>query len=548
MVRQLLLCCDGTNNNLTGGRYDTAVVKLCELLALSSDPERLLFYDPGVGNPGELPGATIFEQIKRISERIGGLAFGLGVYQNMADGYRFLMRHYRPGDQLFIFGFSRGAFTARSIAGMVNRFGLLEPQMEAMVPTLLHLYFTDDDSRSKADPISAQAKRLFASAGSRAVPIHFVGVWDTVASVGMWPFSTRFTSRPDVAGKHYVHVRQALALDELRAQFKPRLYLGDNGAHVCADGSPGTLTQLWFRGGHCDIGGGYARAEAGLSVTPQAWLVSEAVGQGLRLLDAAGQPLSSEAAVLQALQGIDGGPPAPPRVNSELQRTCLWALTGMEQRVSDRVLLDDGSSPRVQAVEHPSVAAWDPAFPQGTAWAAARPKAVLLAGLVALPLLLWLLGWLQSGALDPLTAMAANTDFARWQLLWWADGGLRRGLDGFAHPGWALAADQLLIAAYAYVLAWFAVAAFARHTGLRRAGRPVSTWLNRLGWALPLAVFADLGENAASYLTLVLLHFKHEGLAMVSGAAMSLLTLANFAGLAGTLLLIVSGWLRRPGR
>ena len=141
--RQIVLLCDGTNNNLTGQHEDTNVVKLCTLLAADPDPQRLVFYDPGVGNPGELPGATTWDQFRRTLDRVSGLAFGRGVYENMVESYLFLMRHYRPGDQIFIFGFSRGAFTARSVAGLVNLFGILRPHMESMVPTLLHVYFAD---------------------------------------------------------------------------------------------------------------------------------------------------------------------------------------------------------------------------------------------------------------------------------------------------------------------------------------------------------------------------------------------------------------------
>ena len=96
--RQLVLLCDGTNNNLTGRRNDTNLVKLAELLAASPDAQRLLCYDPGVGNPGELPGATTWDQLQRRLERIGGLAFGRGVFENMAESYLFLMRHYSSGE------------------------------------------------------------------------------------------------------------------------------------------------------------------------------------------------------------------------------------------------------------------------------------------------------------------------------------------------------------------------------------------------------------------------------------------------------------------
>ena len=109
MTRQLILCCDGTNNNLTGAAHDTHVVRIAELLARDPDAERLVFYDPGVGHAATLPGGTLWEQLKLWRDRVNGLAFGQGVFDNIVECYCFLMQHYRPGDQLFFFGFSRGA-------------------------------------------------------------------------------------------------------------------------------------------------------------------------------------------------------------------------------------------------------------------------------------------------------------------------------------------------------------------------------------------------------------------------------------------------------
>jgi len=234
-MRQLVLLCDGTNNNLTGVASDTHVVALAELLRTDPDAERVVFYDPGVGNPGEVPGITAWDSARRFFERIDGLAFGRGVFDNIAEGYLFLMRHWRGADdQIWLFGFSRGAFTARSIGGLVNRFGILEPHLQPLVPTLLHLYFSQ--ATPQGDAIGQQASRLFAPAPQRRALIEFVGVWDTVQTVGLWPFSLRIQAKPTLKGKRFVHVRHALALDEHRAQFVPRGYAEDNGPLPAADG------------------------------------------------------------------------------------------------------------------------------------------------------------------------------------------------------------------------------------------------------------------------------------------------------------------------
>jgi uncharacterized protein (DUF2235 family) len=83
-MRQLVVLCDGTNNNLTGGVKDTHVIALAEMLRASPDEERVVFYDPGVGNPGEVPGTTLWDKLRRGIERVDGLAFGRGVFDNIA--------------------------------------------------------------------------------------------------------------------------------------------------------------------------------------------------------------------------------------------------------------------------------------------------------------------------------------------------------------------------------------------------------------------------------------------------------------------------------
>ena len=167
-----------------------------------------------MGNPGELPGATLWDTAQRWGERVAGLAFGRGAYENMAECYEFLMAHHRPGDQILIFGFSRGGLhRAQRGRPVVNQFGLLAPHMASMLPTLLHIYFSDrGGANDRWKAITQQTTRLFAAADTRSVDIHFVGVWDTVATLGMWPFDAKFTAAPTVAGKSFVHVRQALAL------------------------------------------------------------------------------------------------------------------------------------------------------------------------------------------------------------------------------------------------------------------------------------------------------------------------------------------------
>jgi uncharacterized protein (DUF2235 family) len=546
-TRQLVVFCDGTNNHLTGGSRDTNVVKLCELLAAAQDGSQQVFYDPGVGNPGELPGATLVDAWNRFSERLAGLAFGRGVYENIAETYLFLMRHYRSGDELFIFGFSRGAFTARSVAGLVNQFGILPAHLESMVPTLIHVYFSDRRLAPQASrAITDQTTRLFMPPGSRNVEIQFVGVWDTVASVGMWPFSAQFTALPTVDGKRFRNVRQALALDEHRAQFRPRPYANANGHYSTINGHPATLEQRWFSGAHGDIGGGYAPDQCGIANRTFAWLVSEAVGCGMRLVRD-GAPLAAEDAVLAALAHT--GPQPRPVVHSELQSTCLWALTGMAVRDTTLARMDGGPPVALPPVEHASVAGNGLQFPQDTVWTRRRSSRWFWASLCLAVFVSFALGQTLSPSsgstglwqevLDwPGKAWGwqlQNLRFAHWQLLWWRDTDVAAGLARFGAPRWAVVWDLLLIAAYAYLLAWLAVAGFARRAGLRRAGQPVSAWLNRLGWALPVAVFSDIAENIATWSVVTLVDNQLHLLAVLAAVLMSAAALLKFLGLAGAL-------------
>ncbi len=549
--RQLVICCDGTNNNLTGNSSDTNVVKLTQLLAQSpANANQIVFYDPGVGNPGELPGATWFDGLSRWAQRVAGLAFGRGVYENMADCYLFLMRNYQPGDQIYIFGFSRGAFTARSVAGLVNQFGVLRPHMESMLPTLIHTYFSDRELKQvQIAAIAKQASELFADAASRVVEIQFVGVWDTVDSVGMGPFSAKITAFPTIRNKHFLNVRHALALDEQRAQFKPRLYVDNNGIYQTSTQKPATIKQLWFRGAHCDIGGGFVWGQTGISDRALCWLVSEAVQCGLAL-QYNNALLDSEAAVASAFSHAVESHTAP-LVHSQFYTSPLWALTGMSVRHTGKVSLDSGESQAVLAQEHASVTEHAYHFPNNTVWAKPRPMKGLTTGLLVVLFFMfahgealnaspiaWTLGW-QAFVARLGSDFAQNAAFAHWQMLWWQGTDLGSSQARFGSPLWALVWDTGLISAYAYVLSWFAVAAFARHAGLGRAGQVPAAWLNTLGWALPVAVCSDLLENFASWLVVWCLARGNGVWAAVFACPMTLFSVAKWVGLLGVVVLIL---------
>lgn len=558
--RQLVLLCDGTNNNLSGRHSDTHVVLLAELLRLFPDDGRLVYYDPGVGNPEQLPGTTVMDKVQRALDRIDGLAFGRGLYDNVAEGYRFLMSNWQPGDQIYLFGFSRGAFTARSIGGLVNAFGIIDRHQDTLVSSLVSTYF------AKASPersdITLQAARLF---GQGLKPeewpaVHFVGVWDTVASVGLPPFGLKITARPNLDDKHFRHVRQALALDEQRAQFLPRAYEQDDGAFLMKGGEPGDIQQRWFRGSHCDVGGGNEYPYSELSRAPFAWLVAEALQCGLRVPVPPGHaPLLTENDVFLVMPELD--PPKPARfaalINSQTHTTPLWALTGLKVRDTARAVVDGQPSKQVKMGAHPSVADWKHAFPERTAWRERGGDATswikLLLGLVMVALLMVSAGWAQlepQGLLPSLSRldeiMAANQDFQAWQLSlqpmaeWAAHAGV------FARPRTALLVDVGLIATWAWVLSLWTCRAFARHAGLIQVGTTPPAWLNCAGWALPIAVGADLLEDLFSWLSL-------DGAQAAPDAVwlwpprllMTTASAVKWVALAGVALLILTSALRR---
>lgn len=157
--KNIVLCCDGTGNKY--GDDNSNVVKL--YTCLKDNGYQRCYYHPGVGTMGD-PRHTSW--LGRKASMIGGLAFGLGFTDNMADAYRFLMDHYADGDHIYLFGFSRGAYTVRALAGALRVYGLLCKGNEGHLPYLLE--------------ISDGFRETF----SRTVPIHFMGIWDTVSSVG----------------------------------------------------------------------------------------------------------------------------------------------------------------------------------------------------------------------------------------------------------------------------------------------------------------------------------------------------------------------------
>ncbi|WCM94958.1 DUF2235 domain-containing protein [Acidovorax sp. NCPPB 2350] len=284
--RNLVLLFDGTGNIL-GNEQDTNVVKLLRMLDKGPDPqglgpEQLVYYDPGVGTANTFPAANPASRANEAAQRLSGLAMGSGVFQNIARAYEFLVRTYREGDRIYLLGFSRGAFTARSVAGMLNLYGLMHPEGLPLLDSLVRTYFAP---RGRHNPSGTRQREDFArdvfdnfSLG-RAPLVHFVGVWDTVAAIGSGVLGgITITDPGEFARKRFAHVRHAMSLHESRAAYAPSRYIDPR--FTAQERPHRSFEQRWFRGVHSDVGGSYARD--GLSNITLRWMVDEALAQGLR--------------------------------------------------------------------------------------------------------------------------------------------------------------------------------------------------------------------------------------------------------------------------
>lgn len=273
--RQLVVCIDGTSNRF--GDQPTNVVRLYR--SLSRDPRRVLaYYDQGVGTFGLKE--TLFEW-QKFPSRIAGLAFGWGLKRNVEGAYRFLAEHYRPGDQIFLFGFSRGAYAVRVLAAMLRAVGLIDahqPHLFDYAWTLLTTRMPprDEDKRAgtrRRGPDFGLLGR-FRKVFGRQVKVHFLGLFDTVTSVG-WvydPLTVPYSSNNEMVDV----VRQALAIDECRCFFRQNLWFGEKDRKS-------DVLQVWFPGMHSDVGGGYAPKDSRLALVAFTWMLGEALEAGLHV-------------------------------------------------------------------------------------------------------------------------------------------------------------------------------------------------------------------------------------------------------------------------
>ena len=285
MPRNVVVCCDGTANEFAQDR--TNVVKLYYALE-QERPDQIAFYHPGLGT---MEPAGALTPVARQVTRVLGMAVGYGLPNDIRDAYTFLVNHLQDGDQLYLFGFSRGAYTARAVCSLLKMYGLIRPGNDPLVPYAVRMMMAIATIREKqqrnqaGNEENAALHKYFQLAEDfknamcrRECCPHFVGVWDTVSSVG-WKDNP--LKLPYSADNPDIHIgRHAIAIDERRAFFRTNRWMPSQEGR---DHGPRDLKQVWFAGVHCDVGGGYPEAESGLSKFALEWMLTEAQQAGLHV-------------------------------------------------------------------------------------------------------------------------------------------------------------------------------------------------------------------------------------------------------------------------
>jgi uncharacterized protein (DUF2235 family) len=268
MPNQWIVLFDGTGNTPDD---DTNVTEICKSLE-GDDAWRKehVFYDSGVGT--EFLG------------KFTGLAAGRGLSENIEQGYQFLSSRYQPGDQIFIFGFSRGAFTARSLVGLISKVGILRKGESQLVHAAYNIYRNKD---LHADSPVVQEFRLDHSHPYDETRVRFVGVWDTVGALGIpWHLSVMPFGRDDYSWHNTSlsplvdYAYHACAIDEHREDFDVTLWTEAGPRNLGVE-------QRWFPGAHCNVGGGYGEKDL-LPEEPLRWMQEKAQAAGLKFSKLAG--------------------------------------------------------------------------------------------------------------------------------------------------------------------------------------------------------------------------------------------------------------------
>lgn len=268
-MKRLVVCCDGTWNSLEM-ECPSNVVKLsqaCQAIATDGVPQ-VVYYDEGIGTANTLK-----------DKWLGG-ALGWGINANIQEAYRFLCLNYAPGDEIYLFGFSRGAYTVRSLAGMVYCCGLLPRRKLDLVPEAFELYRDRSQSRQAKLPAVKALYDLPAAAALPEVAITALGCFDTVGALGVPKWLGLFPRKKyefhdTQLNRKIQHALHAIAIDERRKSF--------DVTHMdLSDGASTIIKEVWFPGNHGCVGGGTADW-VGLSNAALRWMTTQIRDLGLGL-------------------------------------------------------------------------------------------------------------------------------------------------------------------------------------------------------------------------------------------------------------------------
>ncbi len=273
-MKRIIVCCDGTWNKPgikdRGKPVETNVEKIYKAVHCNATSmEQVKYYGQGVG--------TSFA----VTDRIVGGSTGLGIDRNIKDAYKFIMWSYEPGDDIYLFGFSRGAYAVRSLAGLIRNCGIMQPAYLHLVDEAYRLYRDRTDLTHPDSDLMKAFKKSYAI--EPETKLKFLGVWDTVGALGIpvrwfeW-WNRRYQFHDVKLGSQIEYAYHALALDERRKVFSPALW------EINSEAKEQTCEQVWFPGVHSNVGGGYA--DAGLSDIALKWMIEKAAATGLEFDEA----------------------------------------------------------------------------------------------------------------------------------------------------------------------------------------------------------------------------------------------------------------------
>jgi len=394
------------------------------------------------------------------------------------------------------------------------------------------------DHRHTREAIAAQVRKQFASAEGACAPIHFIGVWDTVESVGIVGLQRKITSNGTTKDEQrFRHIRHALSMDEHRRTFAPRLYWDDD-YDVNADdpAQHRSLRQRWFRGVHSDVGGGYDVREAGLSDQAYRWMLNEAIACGLTV---APQLVASASR------------PKPLIAHDPCYDTPWWGVAGLTVR-SNVTHLEKGREKIVRVTTEG--AASDPNPRIHSVWLAVLRVASLRTVIVLLSIaaLFCGYGWQAAAAMGdiaPADSMASIVQGAM-ALELWQKTYFMSGLDAWRSVGvnlqhvqpavMAMLVDFGLIVAYSWLIGLYGTLAFHAMVGRRNPGA-APPFFYRWGNAPMYLVVADVAENVATLLVLWCIAHDLTRLSYGVGAAMMVASMIKWASFLDTVLLLCGG-------